>query len=332
MRLFDAIRFGGFEIWPPLVLAPMAGISNAPFRSLCRSFGAGLCISEMISARALVEGHEKTRRLAAFGPEEFPRSLQLYGTDPRYTGRAVQLTVSEGLADHIDLNFGCPVRKVKRQGGGAAMPARPELLRKIVRAAVQNAGNIPVTIKFRKGLDNESLYFRETGHIAQEEGCAAVSLHGRTAAQMYRGRADWESIGELKSILKIPVIGNGDILSAADAVEMMRKTDCDAVAIGRGCLGRPWLFREVKATFSGEPIPPKPDFGEILDIMLIHARQQVAWFGEETGVVSFRKHGAWYIRGYHGSAAIRRRLMEIQKLDQLEKLVAETRIMHEGKA
>lgn len=317
------MRLGDIEVSPAVVLAPMAGITNYPFRALCRRYGAGLFISEMITARPLVEGREKTVRLAAFGPDERPRSLQLYGVDPHYVGLAVKRLVSEAGVDHIDLNFGCPVRKVTRKGGGAALPARPNLLRGIVRAAVDNAHTVPVTIKFRIGINDDITTFLESGVIAEEEGCAAVTLHARTAAQLYDGSARWEAIAELKRSLSIPVIGNGDIWSGDDAVRMLSETGCDGVAIGRGCLGRPWLFRDLAEVLAGRPTPPPPNLGEVTDIMLEHASMLIDWFGESLAMRSFRKHSGWYTRGFHKSAALRNRLMQVQTMDELRIALAD---------
>ncbi len=311
------LDLASITVSPPVVLAPMAGITNFPFRALCRRFGAGLFISEMINARPLVEGREKTVRLAAFGPDESPRSLQLYGVDPHFVGLAVKRLVSEAGVDHIDLNFGCPVRKVTRKGGGAALPAHPKLLRAIVRAAVDNSGSIPITIKFRIGIDDEITTFLESGAIAEEEGCAAVTLHARTAAQLYDGSAQWEKIAELKRSISIPVIGNGDIWTAEDAVRMLQETGCDGVAIGRGCLGRPWLFRDLAEALAGRPIPAQPTFGEVADIMVEHASMLIDWFDEPFAMRSFRKHSGWYTRGFPGGAALRNSLMHIDSIEGL---------------
>jgi len=313
------VRIGRMEVSPPVVLAPMAGVTNYPFRSLCRRFGAALYVSEMITARPLAEGRSRTLRLAAFGPDERPRSLQLYGVDPHFVGEAVKRLVGEGMVDHIDLNFGCPVRKVTRKGGGAAIPAKPRLLRNIVRSAIANAGDVPVTIKFRMGIDDELLTYLETGRIAEEEGCAGIILHARTAAQLYDGAARWQAIGELKSsVTTIPVLGNGDIWEAADALGMMDQTGCDGVVIGRGCLGRPWFFRELVDAFSGKEPRPGPTFGEVADIMIEHARLLVDWFGDERrSLVAFRKHAAWYTKGFRGSHRIRERLMHVSSMGEL---------------
>src|SRR3954467_9694368 len=219
---FAPLEIGPMRVWPPVVLAPMAGVTNYPFRALCKRFGAGLYVSEMITARPLVEGNEKTLKLAAFGPDETPRSLQLSGIDPYYVGEAVKRLINEGRVDHIDMNFGCPVRKVTSKGGGAAIPAKPRLLAGIVRAAVQAAGEVPVTIKFRIGIDDQVITHLDAGRVGQDEGVVAVALHARTAAQLYDGQARWEAIAELKHALRIPVLGNGDIWEAEDALRMMR--------------------------------------------------------------------------------------------------------------
>jgi nifR3 family TIM-barrel protein len=300
------------------VLAPMAGVTNPPFRTLCRRYGAGLYVSEMITARALVEGNRKTLLLAGFGPEERTRSLQLYGVDPRYVGEAVRLLVDEGRVDHLDMNFGCPVRKVTSKGGGAAIPAKPRLLRDIVRAAVMSAGDVPVTLKFRIGVDDDITTYLDAGRIGQEEGCAAVALHARTAAQLYDGQADWDSIARLKqAVTRIPVLGNGDVWEAEDALRMMRTTGCDGVVVGRGCLGRPWLFRDLADVFDGREPQDPPDLGDVVDVMLEHARLLSDWQGEADAMRSFRKHSGWYTKGFAGGAVLRERLMRVFTLDEL---------------
>lgn len=318
------LQLGPIGVWPPVVLAPMAGVTNYPFRALCREFGAGLYVSEMITARPLVEGNDKTLRLAGFGADEAIRSLQLYGVDPHYVGLAAQRLAGEGRVDHIDLNFGCPVRKVTRRGGGAAIPLKPRLLAAIVGAAVRGAGQVPVTIKFRLGVDDDHLTFRDSGRIGEEEGCAAVALHARTAAQLYDGEARWDAIGELKQRVKrIPVLGNGDIWEAEDALRMMRATGCDGVVVGRGCLGRPWLFGDLARVFDGKQPSNPPDLGAIADIMLRHARLLSDWIGELPAMRDFRRHASWYTKGFRGSARHRQRLMQISTLAELEALLAE---------
>ena len=320
---FAPLTIGRIAVEPPVVLAPMAGVTNPPFRSICREFGAGLYVSEMITARPLVDGNPKTELLASFAPDEAVRSLQLYGVDPHYVGEAVRVLVSEGRVDHIDMNFGCPVRKVTSKGGGAALPLKPNLLRGIVSAAVKNAGAIPITIKFRKGISDDLLTFRETGRIAEGEGCAAIALHARTAAQLYDGEADWTSIGRLKETVRtIPVLGNGDIWEAHDALRMMRQTGCDGVVVGRGCLGRPWLFRDLADVFAGREPQDPPNFGEISITMMKHARGLAAFMGELAGMRAFRKHSAWYTKCFPGSAPLRDALMRVESLEQLEETIA----------
>jgi nifR3 family TIM-barrel protein len=317
---FTPLRIGPLSVWPPVVLAPMAGVTNPPFRTLCRRYGAGLYVSEMITARALVEGNRKTLLLASFGPEETTRSLQLYGVDPHYVGESVRLLVSEGGVDHLDLNFGCPVRKVTSKGGGAAIPLKPKLLRAIVRAAVAAASGVPVTIKFRIGIDDRYETYREAGRIAQEEGCAAVGLHARTAAQLYDGAARWDTVAELKRVVtRIPVLGNGDVWEAEDALRMMRTTGCDGVIAGRGCLGRPWLFRDLARVFDGlEPEDP-PRLGGVVEVMLEHARLLAAWIGEEAPAMrALRKHSSWYTKCFPDSAQLRQRLMQVSGLQELQ--------------
>lgn len=324
MTFGRSVYVGPIEVSPPVVLAPMAGVTNYPFRALCRRFGAGLYISEMITARPLVEGREKTLKLADFGPDESPRSLQIYGIDPVYVGKAVHRLVSEGRVDHLDLNFGCPVRKVTRKGGGAAIPAKPRLLASIVQAAVKAAGEIPVTIKFRMGIDDDHLNFLESGRIAEDQGCAGVTLHARTAAQLYDGHAQWSAIGELKqAVTSIPIFGNGDIWLAEDAIRMVQETGCDGVAVGRGCLGRPWLFRDLADAFMGREQQTPPTFGEVADLMVEHARLLVDWFGERQAILSFRKHCGWYTRGFRSSSRLRDRLMRVQHFPELAEVLAD---------
>jgi nifR3 family TIM-barrel protein len=319
---FAPLWIGPIKVWPPVVLAPMAGVTNYPFRRICRSFGAGLYVSEMITARALVEQQQKTLKLADFGPDESPRSLQIYGVDPHYVGEAVRRLVGEGKVDHIDMNFGCPVRKVTRKGGGAAVPARPKLLARIVRAAVGAAEKVPVTLKFRMGIDLSLRTDLSSGQVAEDEGCAAVGLHARTAAQLYDGQASWDAIAELKQRLRIPVLGNGDIWEASDALRMMRQTGCDGVIVGRGCLGRPWLFRELADVFEGNPARTPPVLGIVIEVMLEHARWTAEWFGEAPALRAFRRQAAWYTKGFRGSARLRHELTHVETLADLAAAVS----------
>jgi nifR3 family TIM-barrel protein len=321
---FAPLYYGPLRVDPPVVLAPMAGVTNAPFRRLCRRFGAGLYVSEMITARALVEGNAKTHKLAEFAPDEKPRSLQLYGVDPHHVGEAVAWLAGEGRIDHLDLNFGCPVPKVTRRGGGAAIPLRPRLLRAIVRAALGRAGGVPVTLKFRLGVDDEHETFLDAGRIAEDEGCAAVALHARTAAQLYDGEARWEGIARLKAAVRsIPVLGNGDVWEAWDALRMMRSTGCDGVVVGRGCLGRPWLFRDLADVFAGREPEAPPRLGEVAAVMHEHAELLARWCGEAAGLRSFRKHAAWYTKGFRDSARLRERMTRLASLEELRREIAQ---------
>ena len=304
---------------PPIVLAPMAGITNVAFRRLCRQYGAGLYVSEMITTRALVERNPKTLQLIEFAPDETPRSIQLYGIDPGVVEAAVRILVEEDRADHIDLNFGCPVPKVTRKGGGAALPWRIELFSDIVRGAVRAAdGRVPVTIKMRVGIDDDHQTYREAGLRAQDAGVAAVALHGRTAAQHYSGDADWSKIAALVEALDIPVLGNGDIWEADDAVRMMRETGCAGVVVGRGCLGRPWLFADLAAAMSGRTERLLPGLDEVAVTMRRHAALLAEWLGDERGVIDFRKHVAWYLKGFAVGGEIRQSLATSSSLAELD--------------
>lgn len=321
-----SLHIGPIEVDPPVVLAPMAGVTDAPFRVLCASFGGGLFVNQMVTARALLEGHRASWELTRFHPAERVRSLQLYGTDPLTLGEAVRRLVAEDRVDHVDLNFGCPAAKVTRNGGGAALPYKRRLLRAIVRAAVraaeaESAGRVPVTVKFRLGIDDDHLTYLETGLIAEEEGAAAVALHARTARQLYSGSADWEATARLKeAVTTIPVLGNGDIWVAEDAVEMMDATGCDGVVVGRGCLGRPWLFRDLADLFAGREPSPAPDLGEVAGIMLRHASLLADHFGPR-GVTMFRRHTSWYLKGFPVGPALRDAFASVDSLEQLEDLI-----------
>jgi nifR3 family TIM-barrel protein len=317
-RRLVPLKLGPVAVEPPVVLAPMAGVTNVAFRRLCRTYGAGLYVSEMVTARALVEGNAKTMGMVAFGEDEPVRSVQLYGVDPAVMGAAVRRLVEEVGVDHIDLNFGCPAAKVTRRGGGAALPVHRTLLRHVIAAAVTAAGTVPVTAKFRIGVDSATTTYLDSGRIAEDEGVAAVALHARTAEQLYSGQADWRAIAALKeTVTSIPVLGNGDIWEASDALAMVEATGCDGVVVGRGCLGRPWLFRDLDDAFAGRPVRRPPGLGEVAGVMLTHARLLAETFGEEYGVRQFRKHTSWYVTGFPVGSAVRRSLSTIVTLDEL---------------
>jgi nifR3 family TIM-barrel protein len=303
---------------PPVVLAPMAGITNTAFRRLCRSYGGGLYVSEMITSRALVERNPKTLRLIQFAEDERPRSLQLYGVDPSVVAAAVRMIVTEDLADHIDLNFGCPVPKVTRKGGGAALPWRTEMFADIVSAAVRAAGRLPVTVKMRIGIDADHVTFRDAGLRAQDAGVRWVALHARTAKDFYSGAADWDAIAELVQLLDVPVLGNGDIWEAEDALRMVRETGCAGVVVGRGCLGRPWLFGDLEAAFAGRAERARPTLREVSAAMQHHAQLLADWLGQQRGVTDFRKHVAWYLKGFAVGGGLRRAMASASSLAELE--------------
>lgn len=331
----SALRIGPFDLASPVVLAPMAGVTNVAFRTLCRELErasqgsvAGLYVCEMITARALVERHDTAMHLATFAPDESPRSMQLYTVDPEYTYRAAKMIVDEDMADHIDINFGCPVPKVTRKGGGSAIPFKRKLFRSIVAAAVRatDGTDIPVTVKMRVGIDDEHHTHLDAGRIAVEEGAAAVALHGRTASQRYSGEADWTQIARLVEHIRalgsdVPVLGNGDIFSADDAVRMVDETGCDGVVIGRGCLGRPWLFAELSAKLAGRPAPTPPNLGEVADIMYRHGELLAAFHGEDKGMREIRKHIAWYLRGFPAGSEMRVDLAKVSALSDLRALL-----------
>jgi nifR3 family TIM-barrel protein len=348
------LRVGPLAVWPPVVLAPMAGITNAPFRRLCQGFvtdaltelapppaggsgptgdgvHAGLFVSEMITARGLAERNDKTLRMARFAADEPVRSIQLYGTDPHSMREAAGFLAGDQRADHIDLNFGCPVAKVTRKGGGAALPVHRALFREIVRAAVRGAGDVPVTVKMRIGVDDRLTTFLEAGRVARDEGAAAVALHARTAEQHYSGRADWRAIAELRAALPdVPVLGNGDIWQADDALRMMRETGCDGVVVGRGCLGRPWLFADLARAFAGRPVPPAPTLGEVTGVLRRHTALLAEWLGAAVAVRDVRKHVGWYLQGYPVGGEVRRQLTTTSTVDELDAALAALAAAHAG--
>ena len=329
-----ALQYGKIAIDTPVVLAPMAGITNTAFRRLCREFGGGLYVSEMVTSRALVEQTEGSLRIIGHHESEDVRSVQLYGVDPLTISRAIKLLVDEDKADHIDLNFGCPVPKVTRKGGGAALPWKRDLFEAIVTSAVKAAGELPVTVKMRKGIDAEHLTFLDAGKTARDAGVAAIALHGRTASDYYSGTADWNSIAELRNSLPdVQILGNGDIWSAADAIRMMRETGVDGVVVGRGCLGRPWLFGDLQQAFDEYRRDPnsdaainliQPNLGEVADAFKRHAELLVEYFeNEDHACRDIRKHVAWYFKGYPVGGEFRARLAQVQSLQHMDEILGE---------
>jgi nifR3 family TIM-barrel protein len=318
---------GEYQIDPPVVLAPMAGITNAPFRTLCREQGAGLFVSEMVTARALIERRPETLRMIVPGPGEWPRSVQLYSVDPAAMRAAVTMLGQENLADHIDMNFGCPVPKVTRKGGGAALPYKRKLFSQIVGAAIEAAKpfGLPVTVKMRIGIDSDHETFLEAAKSAADLGVNWVALHARTAEQMYEGKSDWSAIARLVEHLKptgVPVLGNGDIWSGADAIAMVEQTDCAGVVVGRGCLGRPWLFSDLLSAFSGGNSKSSPTLHEVREVMFRHGQLIVEHFeSEDRGCRDLRKHMAWYLKGFRVASPLRRQFGMVSSLAELRNLL-----------
>jgi nifR3 family TIM-barrel protein len=322
-----------FEVDPPVVLAPMAGITNQAFRRLCREYGAGLYVSEMVTSRALIERSPETIRMVTPDPDEQIRSVQLYGVDPEVMSKAVEMLIREDRADHIDLNMGCPVPKVTKKGGGAALPWKQDLFKDILESAVNTSNKVttelgvkkvPVTVKMRMGIDDEHLTYIEAGKIAAKAGVTWVALHARTAEQMYSGKARWHAIKTLVEELKefnVPVLGNGDIWSAQDALEMVRETGCAGVVVGRGCLGRPWLFGQLAAAFAGKEIPKDPGLEVVSQIIKRHAVLLCELYGEYKGIRDIRKHMAWYLKGFSVGNQLRTSLAMVESLENLDFLL-----------
>jgi len=318
------LTLGPIRVPVPVVLAPMGGITNAAFRRLAAEQGAGLYVCEMITSRGLVERQPKTLSMLAFDPYESVRSVQLYGVDPRYVGEAVRILVGDFGVQHVDFNFGCPVPKITRKGGGAALPWKSDLLRAILTEAVRAASpdGVPITMKTRLGIDREHLTYIDSGQIAEDVGCAAIALHGRTADQHYSGEADWGAIAALKQAVSIPVLGNGDIWEASDALRMVVQTRCDGVVVGRGCLGRPWLFRDLAAAFGGEEVPTPPRLADVLVVLRRHGELLAELMGESRGMADLRKHMAWYLKGFVVGSDVRSSLGKVSSLAELDALLA----------
>lgn len=315
------MRIGETELKNPYILAPMAGVTDLPFRLLCMEQGAGLLCMEMISAKALQYKNKNTKILLAIHPKEYPVSLQLFGSDPDIVSEMAK-RIEELPFQILDINMGCPVPKVVKNGEGSALMMNPKLVYEIVYRTVR-AVRKPVTVKIRKGFDDAHVNAVEIARIVEEAGGAAVAVHGRTREQYYSGKADWEIIRRVKEAVSIPVIGNGDVDSGEAASAMMRQTGCDGVMIGRAAQGNPWIFRELTEYSRTGISPSKPSKAERKDAMLRHARLQIEFKGDYLGIREMRKHVAWYTKGMEGSARLREAINRVETYDELEKLLNE---------
>lgn len=325
LRLSAPSRPDAVVVDTPVVLAPMAGITNSAYRQLCAEQGAGLYVCEMITSRGLVVGDPKSAAMISFAPSEDVRSVQLYGVDPAVVADATHIVIERFGAQHVDLNFGCPVPKVTRKGGGGVLPWKRDRLAAILRATVEaaDAHGVPVTMKTRIGIDDEHITHLDAGRIAQDTGCAAITLHGRTVAEAYAGQAHLEPIAELVQAVDIPVLGNGDIWEAPDAIRMVEQTGCAGVVVGRGCLGRPWLFRDLADAFAGKESQAKPTLGEVAATVRRHGELLAQIMGERHGLTDLRKHMAWYFKGFPVGGETRHALAMISSFDELDALLAQ---------
>ncbi|MCI8320284.1 MAG: tRNA dihydrouridine synthase DusB [Dorea sp.] len=315
------MNIGNVELENPYILAPMAGVTDLPFRMLCKEQGAGLLCMEMISAKALQYKNKNTKALLSIHPQEHPVSLQLFGADADIISRMAQ-EIEELPFQVLDINMGCPVPKVVKNGEGSALMKRPRLVYEIVSKTVK-AVKKPVTVKIRKGFDDEHINAVDIAKIIEDAGAAAVTVHGRTREQYYSGNADWDIIRQVKEAVSIPVIGNGDVTSGESAVRMRRETGCDGVMIGRGAQGNPWIFSELLSYEKTGEMPKRPDASEIRNMMLRHARLQIEFKGDYLGIREMRKHVAWYTKGLKGSAKLRDEINKTESYEELERLLYE---------
>lgn len=321
MSVIKQLGIGSVTLENNLILAPMAGVTDLPFRLLCKEQGAGLLCMEMVSAKAILYKNKNTEELLSIDEREHPVSLQLFGSDPDIMAQIAH-QIEERPFDILDINMGCPVPKVVNNGDGSALMKNPILAGKIIEKTV-NAVKKPVTVKIRKGFDDEHINAVEMAHIAEESGAAAIAVHGRTREQYYSGIADWEIIRKVKEAVSIPVIGNGDLTCAKDIEKMAEETGCDGFMIGRGVQGNPWLFHQILHYFeTGEELK-KPSFEEVTQMLLRHAAMQLEFKGEYTGIREIRKHAAWYTAGYKNSSKLRWRINEVENYEQLKALFEE---------
>ena len=327
MAIIRTLQIGNVTLENNLILAPMAGVSDLPFRLLCREQGAGLVCMEMVSAKAILYKNRNTEELLTIDPKEHPVSLQLFGSDPDIISEIAK-QIEERPFDILDLNMGCPVPKVVNNGDGSALMKNPRLAGEIIEKTAR-AIKKPLTVKIRKGFDDAHVNAVELAHIAQESGAAAVAVHGRTREQYYAGHADWDIIRQVKEAVSIPVIGNGDIRTPEDVAAMAEQTGCDGYMIARGAEGNPWIFRQILHYFETGEHLARPDFSEVTEMLLRHAKMQIDCKGDYTGIREIRKHAAWYTAGYRNSSKLRGRINEVEKYEQLEALFREVESYNE---
>ena len=313
------MEIGNLKLENPYILAPMAGVTDLPFRLLCKEQGAGLLCMEMISAKALQYKNKNTKVLLAIHPQEYPVSLQLFGSDPKIISEQAK-RIEDLPFQILDINMGCPVPKVVKNGEGSALMKNPKLAGEIIRQTVK-AIDKPVTVKIRKGFDDEHVNAVEMAKIAEDAGAAAVAVHGRTREQFYSGRADWNIIRQVKEAVSIPVIGNGDLLTAEDVIAMEAQTGCDGFMIARGAQGNPWIFRQILHYFETGEHLAKPTLEEVTQMILRHARMMLEFKGEYIGIREIRKHAAWYTAGYPNSARLRVAINNVESFEALEELL-----------
>ena len=328
MAIIRTLQIGNVTLENNLILAPMAGVSDLPFRLLCREQGAGLVCMEMVSAKAILYKNRNTEELLTIDPKEHPVSLQLFGSDPDIISEIAK-QIEERPFDILDLNMGCPVPKVVNNGDGSALMKNPRLAGEIIEKTAR-AIKKPLTVKIRKGFDDAHVNAVELAHIAQESGAAAVAVHGRTREQYYAGHADWDIIRQVKEAVSIPVIGNGDIRTPEDVAAMAEQTGCDGYMIARGAEGNPWIFRQILHYFDTGEHLARPDFSEVTEMLLRHAKMQIDCKGDYTGIREIRKHAAWYTAGYRNSSKLRGRINEVENYEQLEALFREVESYNEN--
>ena len=327
MAIIRTLQIGNVTLENNLILAPMAGVTDLPFRLLCREQGAGLVCMEMVSAKAILYKNRNTEELLTIDPKEHPVSLQLFGSDPDIISEIAK-QIEERPFDILDLNMGCPVPKVVNNGDGSALMKNPRLAGEIIEKTAR-AIKKPLTVKIRKGFDDAHVNAVELAHIAQESGAAAVAVHGRTREQYYAGHADWDIIRQVKEAVSIPVIGNGDIRTPEDVAAMAEQTGCDGYMIARGAEGNPWIFHQLLHYFETGEHLARPDFSEVTEMLLRHAKMQIDCKGDYTGIREIRKHAAWYTAGYRNSSKLRGRINEVENYEQLEALFREVESYNE---